>query len=121
MNLLAEWHYAIFWNTSGCCSAIRNSDFAGPRGSRLPCSQSWTVRALTPIKLAKADCDRFNLARISFGCEGSLRTRVTRLALPSLKALISFIPSNISKPILLSVNFDFLNMCPGIVSCSPFE
>ena len=58
-------------NTSGFCSAILNKATAGPLGLRLPCSQSWTVRKLTPIKPANADCDNFNLVRITFGGEGS--------------------------------------------------
>ena len=57
--------YTSSMNTSGCCSAIRNKASAGPLGLRRPCSQSWTVRKLTPIRPAKAACDSCNLARMS--------------------------------------------------------
>jgi hypothetical protein len=50
---------------SGFCSAMRNSATAGPLGLRRPCSQSCTVRRLTPIKPAKADCDNLSFARMT--------------------------------------------------------
>src|SRR5215210_1689968 len=71
-------------NTSGFCSAILNKAIAGPLGLRLPCSQSWTVRKLTPIKPAKADCDNFNLVRMAFGGEGSFNACARRAFLPAL-------------------------------------
>jgi hypothetical protein len=53
--------------------------------------------------------DAHILARISFGWEGSLSSRLTRFTFPFLKALISRIPSRISIPIFLSDIFNFLS------------
>lgn len=52
---LEEIPYDSCVKTSGCYSAIRNKATAGPLCFRLLCSQSWTVRKLTPIKSANSD------------------------------------------------------------------
>lgn len=52
---------------------------AGPLGSRRPCSQSCTVRTLTPIRPAKAACDGLSCAWIARSCAGAATVRVRRL------------------------------------------
>lgn len=94
--LKVEIPYDNCVKTSGCCSAILNNATAGPLGFRRPCSQSWTVRKLTPIKPANADCDRFNRARMTCGGAGSFKVWVRKTLSPFLNALISWMPSKIS-------------------------
>lgn len=113
--------YEICRNTSGFCSAIRKSASAGPLGFRLPCSQSCTVRRLTPIKPAKAACDNFNFRRITATGAGSLSLRVTKSFCPFLKDLISMIPSRISCPMFLSVIFYFPRNQPQYMSGNGFD
>ena len=100
--------YANCINTSGFCSAIRNKAIAGPLGLRLPCSQSWTVRKLTPINPAKADCDNFNLERIICGGAGAFKAWTRKTFVPALYAFTSRMPSRISWPISRLDIFYFL-------------
>ncbi len=100
--------YTAFTNTSGCCSAIRNNDLAGPLGLRLPRSHSCTMRRFTPINPAKADYDKSSRSRISRDVDGLLSSRVLSSNWPVLWALISRTPSRISFPIFRSDIFDFL-------------
>jgi len=116
-----------FWLLLG--NVQQNS--SGPLGLRRLCSQSCTLRKLTPIKPAKVDCGNFNLARITCGAAGSLRVWVCKVFLPALWALISWIPSRISWPILRLTemhkvnNLMHLNLIPELVDfpsrhCEPF-
>src|SRR5690606_29484504 len=92
---------------------MRRRATAGPCGSRLPCSHSWRVLTLTPIRPANADCDMSNFSLITLGGEGSESSCVRRANLPFLNCLISLIPSRISAPRSLSPIFDCLRSFPS--------